>query len=102
MKKFGIITLLVFVSLTAVIGLAISYGSSQVLGTQALPDGNEMQLVAKPRLCGLLGIEIVEYKYSPEGRKLSGSVTDLCGSWSDVEEKYTNPKMRMSTPASVE
>lgn len=98
MRRSWTISLLVLVCLATIIGLGLTYGSSQVLATQILPSGEEMQLVAKPRLCGLLGIEIVEYKYSKDGRKLGGSVTDLCGSWSEVEEKYKNPKAMMSTP----
>ena len=95
--RWGIV-LAVISAFAIMIGLGISYGSSQVLATQSLPNGEELQLVAKPRLCGLLGIEIVEYKYSKDGRKLGGSVTDLCGSWSEVEERYSNSNSMIRTP----
>lgn len=53
-------------------------------------DGTSRVIVAKPRLLGMMGIEIVMEDRAADGSRRYGSVQDLLGSWDEVFARYGN------------
>jgi hypothetical protein len=81
----------IMIVLALAILFGVRLGSPRVLASSQLPDGREIRIVGKPRLFGILGIEIVDYEVMHDGREQAISVNDLCGSWDEAERKYANP-----------
>ncbi|MEZ6067325.1 MAG: hypothetical protein R3B90_16840 [Planctomycetaceae bacterium] len=73
-------------------------GRSRVLSRSTDAAGNSVVWSADPRLFGLMGIEITQCTYAPDGRKLSGSVHDLLGTWHEVERRYGAGKPMPAQP----
>lgn len=62
------------------------------LAQRTNPDGTSTVIVGKPRLGGLMGIEIVLEHRNQDGKKTYGSVQDLLGSWKEACVRYENPE----------
>ena len=91
MRRHWILSIAVVTTLALAILVGVRWGSPRVLTSTRLPDGREMRMVGKPRVFGILGIEIVDYKVTRDGHEQAISVTDLCSSWAEAERKYANP-----------
>lgn len=92
----------VAVAIVVVSGLIVSLitqGRPRDLARVDRPDGTARVIVAKPRLFGLLGVEIVQEDCTPEGRRHSGFVQDLRNSMEEARQTYENPEGgRLLTP----
>ena len=63
----------------------------KVLAVRVNDDGTSRAIVAKPRLCGLMGIEIVMQDRAADGSPGYASVQDLVNSWDQAVARYQNP-----------
>ena len=90
-KRIWLTTIAVAVLVASgLMGALIATGRSHDLARVDRPDGTARVIVAKPRLFGLLGIEIVQKECAADGRRHSGSVQDLCNSMEEARRKYEN------------
>ena len=87
------VTVLFALSVLIVAGAAVVVvqGQPRVLAQRDNPDGSSTIVVGKPRLCGLLGIEIVQEERNLDGTVTYASVQDLLGSWKEAIRRYKDP-----------
>ena len=94
MKKSTTIQLTVLAGLFVLIltGAAfVHQNKPRILAQRGNPDGTSRVIMGKPRLCGLLGIEIVLEYRAVDGTRTGASVQDLLNSWEEARLRYENP-----------
>jgi len=73
-------------------GTAVVYQNEpRTLAQRDNADGTSTVVVGKPRLCGLMGIEIVLEHRARDGSRTYASVQDLLNSWEEAKFRYENP-----------
>ena len=84
------LAVLVGLLLILVVGVVWVQGMPRELARRNHPDGTFTVVVGKPRLAGMMGIEIVLQECASDGTVTFASVQDLLGSWEDAIRKYKN------------
>ena len=70
------------------VAVVVVQGMPRELARRENPDGTVTVVVGKPRLAGMMGIEIVQEERAADGTVTYASVQDLLGSWKDAIVKY--------------
>ena len=83
------------VVLFAAVYWAVVSSSIRELGRRTNEDGTQTVAVGKPRVFGLLGIEVVYVIENSQGVTLRNfGVRDQCGSWSEAQRKHSASNMQ--------